>query len=262
VFLSNLIAGHDQTITLDRLVTKGISSDRLVTDQLLGVESSDLLPQEIEQYRPTVFRLLAQRNSEDLYLKTHEAYTKTADGEAVFPSDVTRAAVYVVRNPLDVCVSFACHTGKSIDEIIDIMARDTIMAEYGHKLSLQLPQRLLSWDSHVTSWIDQNSIRTHLVRYEDMCARPHEAFDTILQFLGIEAGIERIRNAVSNSSFEVLQRQEEEFGFREKPIESKKFFRTGRPGGWREALTRQQYERICVRHWGVMNQLGYDDPTP
>ena len=38
------------------------------------------------------------------------------------PKEITKAVIYVIRNPLDVSVSFAHHTGYTINRIINIMS--------------------------------------------------------------------------------------------------------------------------------------------
>jgi len=68
---------------------------------------------------------------------------------------------------------------------------------------------------------------------------------------------ERVRRAVEFSSFETLRRQEHKYGFKEKPRGAASFFRSGRTGAWREALTARQIERQVRDHEVVMRRLGY-----
>ena len=50
---------------------------------------------------------------------------------------------------------------------------------------------------------------------------------------------------------------EDELGFRERSEKSKRFFRQGKTGGWRDVLTRQQVERIVAAHEPQMRRFGY-----
>jgi hypothetical protein len=61
------------------------------------------------------------------------------------------------------------------------------------------------------------------------------------------------------SSFDVLQRLEEEEGFREKSPSSSPFFRKGRIGSWREELSDKQAQQIVHDHQEVMRRFGYLD---
>jgi aryl sulfotransferase len=258
VFLANFQSDNGTPADINNLKDRGISSDRQMVDEALGVKCSDLTPEEVDRYRPAVYRRLASRSEEPLYIKTHDAYILNSEGEPLIPSDVTGSAVYLVRNPLDVSVSFAHHTAKTIDETIDRMGRETAaLADRHDRLHFQLQQPLLSWSQHVSSWLDQSAIRLHVMRYEDMCTQPVEIFAGAIRFLGLEDNLERVRRAVEFSSFENLRQQELEHGFKAKPFAAASFFRSGRTGGWREALAKNQVERLVRDHGALMRRLGY-----
>lgn len=257
-FLANFQAPGDRPADINNLRVGGISSDRHAADDALGVECSDLTPQELELYRPAVYRDIANRTDKELFVKVHDAYTFNSEAEPLFPADVTRAAVYLVRNPLDVAVSFAHHENRTLDDTIDRMSRETLtLAEHHDRLHFQLPQRLRSWSQHVLSWLDQRAIPVRLMRYEDMYRRPVEEFTETVRFIGLDVDVERVRRAVACSSFETLRQQELAHGFKEKPFGAISFFRGGAVGGWREALTETQVERLVYDHGAVMRRLGY-----
>jgi hypothetical protein len=257
-FLSNFEGNGDAPADINDPIVRRISSSRGTADEALGVECSDLTPDEIERYRPAVYRFLANQSGKELFVKTHDAYTLTAEGVPLFPSDVTLAAVYIVRNPLDVSVSFAHHTGKPIDDVIEQMGCESMaFGERADRLHLHLRQRLLSWSKHVLSWADQNAIRAHILRYEDMFLDAEKAFGGVVRFLGMENDRERIRRAVAFCSFQALRDQELTHGFNEKPLEAASFFRSGRVGEWRHVLTRKQAERLVRDHGAVMRRFGY-----
>jgi len=261
-FLANLLADNDTPADINNLNVGGIASNRRIADEALGLECSDLTPEEIERYRPEVYRSRANGSETLLFVKTHDAYTLNSDSEPLFPSDITRAAVYVVRSPLDVSVSFAQYATKTIDEAIEGMARETMALAARHdRLDLQLRQRLLSWSHHVSSWLDQIAIPVHVMRYEDISREPIEAFTGAVRFLGLEHDLERVRRAVTFSSFDTLRQQELKHGFREKPLHAESFFRSGRVGAWREILTKTQVERLIRDHGTIMRRLGYVPET-
>jgi len=257
-FIANFQSDGDVPADINNLNIWGISSDRRTADDALGVECSDLTPEEIDRYRPALYRNVAHRSERTLFIKTHDAYILNSDAEPLIPQDVTSAAVYLVRNPLDVALSFAHHEAKALDYIIDRMALDTATLAGRHdRLHSQLHQRLLSWSRHVASWLDQRAIRLHVMRYEDMCRHPVEAFRGAVRFLGLEDDLARVRRAASFSSFETLRQQELAHGFKERPFEAASFFRSGRVGAWREILSDKQVERLVLDHGPVMGRLGY-----
>lgn len=257
-FLVNFQNGDNRAADINNLDLGGISSDRRAADDALGVECSDLTLEELDRYRPAIYRHIANRSEKTLFIKIHDAYTLNSDADPLIPADVTTAAVYLVRNPLDVAISFAHHASKTLDETIDRMSSENMsIARHHNRLDFQLPQRLLSWSQHVSSWLDQRAIPVRMMRYEDMHRRPFEEFAETVRFIGLEVDLDRLRRAVAFSSFEALRQQELEKGFREKPYGAASFFRSGRVDGWRDTLTRNQVERVVGDHGAVMRRLGY-----
>ena len=92
---------------------------------------------------------------------------------------VTAGAIYVVRDPRDVAVSYSAYTGRSIDEIITFMA-DPRAANRG--TDVQVFEFLSSWSAHARSWVGAKN--RLLLRYEDLLANPEAAFGRVARFLG------------------------------------------------------------------------------
>jgi hypothetical protein len=261
-FLTNFQRDDGEPADINKLETDGIASNRSAVDDALGVESSDMTEDEIERHRPAAYRYIAKRSNETLLLKIHDAYTLrsgTSGAEPLIPEDVTRGVVYIVRNPLDVAISFAHHSAWTVDQAIARMARETMaLSAEPHRLHRQLKQRLLSWSQHVLSWLDQNTIPLHVMRYEDMCRQPLETFHDAVRFIGLGDDLDRVRRATTLSCFEELQQQERRNGFKEKSANMESpFFRNGQAGGWRDVLTKSQAARIIEDHGPVMQRLGY-----
>lgn len=257
-FLTNFQDDAGRTIDINALAFGTRLNDRAWFDDALGLESSDMTDQEIEDHRPAVCRYFANQSPGTLYIKTHDAYTLTTRGEPLIPSDVTQGAIYVTRDPLDVAVSFAHHLNENIEVTIRRLASETATLSRSNRgLKGQLRERLLSWSGHVLSWLDQCAIPVHVIRYEDMACRPIETFAAAVRFLGWVEDCDRLRRAVANSSFEVLRQQEQVHGFRERYPEAASFFRRGQTGAWREVLTKEQEARIVRDHGLVMGRVGY-----
>jgi hypothetical protein len=256
VFLANLQQKDGKPADINALPT-GSAADRRRFDDALGVESSDLTRDEIERSRPAFYRALAAASAESIYLKVHDAYTLTSCGEPLFPGDGGSRAVYLVRNPLDVAISFAHHLRATTNAAIDAMANpDFAFGAWSDRIGLQLEQRLSSWSGHVLSWLDQGTIPVHLMRYEDMLREPTQTFGACLDFLEIDVGKSELERALDQSSFSALRTQEEAFGFRERRGD-KPFFRSGRAGAWRGSLTDAEVHRVIREHQTVMRRLGY-----
>jgi hypothetical protein len=177
-----------------------------------------------------------------------------AHGFPTVTFEVTAGAIYVVRNPLDVAISYAHHLGASIEDAIGYMAkaRAQVPASNNHVHEL-----LGSWSEHVESWTAKPNAALHVVRYEDMLMKPQTAFGGIVRFLGLQVPRERLERAIARSSFRVLQEQERRHGFKEKGEKADRFFREGKSGKWRKILTAEQVERVISAHSQQMQRFGY-----
>lgn len=260
-FLSNLNYGGDQPVDINSFDTTNFAG-RAGFERVLGWESSDLTQSELEDARIPVQEAYGREGT--AVFKVHESFTDPRTGRPLFSREATRVALYFLRNPLDVAVSFSHHRGKDIDNTIARMANPAaVMAASQDSLQLQLAQPMGTWSHHVSSWIDSSGVPVHVLRYEDMLARPHEVFSAACRIAGFPEDSERVARALRHSSFEVLKQQEEAKGFRE-GVGGRTFFRKGQAGAWREVLSPQQVSAIVSQHGEVMRRFGYlgADDTP
>jgi aryl sulfotransferase len=257
-FLTALNLGEKDFFDINHLYDSTIASSRELFDELAGVYSSDLSMDEIDQLRPKIYHQSALEADDLIYHKVHDAWTLTKNGEPLFALEITRAVIYIIRNPLDVAVSFSPHLGVSIDRTIEFMNNiDYSFCSRNDRLQLQFRQKLLSWSGHVKSWTEQSRLPIMVIRYEDMKENPVNTFSKAFSFLGINTTPEKIAEAVNISSFENLKKQEEEKGFLEKSIRSNAFFRKGIAGAWKEVLSDEQAQKIMSHHGDVMRQFNY-----
>lgn len=258
-FLSNLLREDGEDVSINHLKTDGIFSSRPILDSLTGVESSNLTADEIDILRPSAYNHLGQTAKKPLFIKVHDAYTYLPDGSPLLGT-VKAKAIYILRNPLDVAVSFANHASKDLDRIVQDMGDEAFaFCKGNNRLPNQLRQQLLTWSSHVESWIQARELPIHLVRYEDMKLDPVATFTKAVRFIGLDCDDEQIAQAIRQSDFEKLKAAEQQQGFKEKPYKTESFFRAGKVGDWRNHLTRMQAEQLLTDHAAVMRKFGYLD---
>lgn len=256
-FLANYLQDRPEPVDINDLGTDGIASDRGQFDRLVGIESSHLTDDEVDFYRPGLYELLAQNSPKTLWIKVHDALTRNMAGFDLFPAKVTRCALYVIRNPLDLAVSLAHHHGHNMERCIAHLVDAAAASDRPNGLSRQLRQRHLSWGEHVRSWVDGASFPVHAMRYEDMLARPLETFAAAVSAAGLPTDFARVSRAVAHSRFEVLASQERAQGFKERPAAADRFFRQGRSGVWHDALSHEQVECVVRANAAVMRRFGY-----
>ena len=244
-------------LSINALTGGAMVCQRAIFDGYVGRASSDMTPEEILDARPRFHRLLARDLPRPTFVKVHDACIRTPRGAALFPRTATAGAVYLVRNPLDVAVSLANHDGTSVDAAIAKMNRATTLAPQTGGLSQQLPQPMLTWSAHVTSWRTCAAFPLHVARYEDMLADPMAEFGGIVRFCGLEWDAARLAEAVDETAFDRLQDQERRGGFNEKLRGTAIFFRAGAAGGWRTALRAGQVRSLVEAHEPEMDRFGY-----
>lgn len=189
--------------------------------------------------RPKVLRAIAASKPGHHFVKTHCQVRRIAGHDLILP-EVTAAAIYVMRNPFDLVLSYARHLSEPVDDAITRMANREAMNTSASRVF----EFIGRWDEHIASWVEAPGLQRHVMRYEDMVADAEHAFRGLFAFLRTPVQDGQLRRAIRAASFDALQKQEREKGFRERPLGMKQFFATGRAGGWRKALTPVQVARI------------------
>ena len=250
-FLHNYIANAQMPHSINSLVEFSVAE---CAAAFFGAPGEVLEPQAVQAKRPEVHEALTRLHDDLVFVKTHNANLSVHGTDLCTPGP-TAGAIYIVRDPRDVALSYAAFTGKSVDEIIDFMGQEgAANASDG----VQVFELLSSWSSHALSWVA--APRRLLVRYEDLLAQPERGFGRIIRFLGTRDAApepERLKRAIAFSSFATLAGQEEREGYQASGASGGKFFRAGRAGGWRKSLTPAQAAKIWTTHGAVMAKFGY-----
>lgn len=260
IFLANLLNPSAAPININELHTGEIASSRIWVDSILGFESAEFSHDEIDKLRRSAYQWHAEQLNEVGYHKIHDAYTYLERDKPLIPQEGCLGALYFIRNPLDVAISFANHSVCSIDQAINYMARSQYaFCKTTSRQHNQLRQQLLSWSQHVQSWTQAPQINVEVIRYEDMKLKPLATFTKAVSFLNLKASTADIEKALQHAQIEQLQQQEEQSGFRESPMNVKRFFRKGIVGDWQTSLSQEQITRIIHDHGEVMQEYGYLD---
>ena len=230
-------------------------------DSMAGISSSDCTEDEAESLRPAVVRSWAQeakREETPLFCKSHEACRDTPAGEPLFPDDVTVGAVYLIRNPLDVAVSWAFYLGDEgfARSVAYLNARTSRIGGAG---SQELRQRLFDWSGNVESWTGA-PFPVLTVRYEDLLADTAGWLGRIASFLRLDGASDhrRLEQAVAHSAFARLHENEDREGFQMRSQYSRSpFFRSGVAGDGRRHLSAAQVRDVLAAHGATMARFGY-----
>jgi len=253
-YLHNLLGDPQQAYDINRLGEFSFSDSTADHYQpYLSKPPAEWTFEEVAANRWNVQRDLGRTRAADVFVKTHNAHLALA-GQPLIHMDLTAAAIYIVRNPLDICISLADHYGCGIDDSIRILADDSRGAPNTGQLVFEVHG---SWSKHVHSWTWKPGPRLRVVRYEDMLNRPMAVFSQVTGFLGLKPPRDRIDRAIDAASFKSLRAQEDRTGFRERSHNAEKFFRVGKAGQWRTALSPAQIDRVVAAHKEQMARFGY-----
>ncbi len=256
-FLANYLRGGRLPEDINKLPEFSYGDMRVeYYEQISGKKAVDFDYDEINRLRPRVHRFLAAAQQGLVLVKTH-SHLSTIDDIPTITPDVTFGAIYVVRNPLDVAVSFGHHYGLDSDAAVKAICYKGLetVPRPGHIL-----QVLADWSSHLNGWINAPGLYVQVLRYEDMTKSPTKTFGGILDFLKIPKDRERLKRAIRHCSFNVLAGQERQSGFVERSKSAEKFFRRGEVGGWRKDLTSEHVDFIVHHHREAMTKMGYLSP--
>ena len=256
-FLHNLVhvtSGQKQTQKINELDQFSVgSAGKPFFEEVIGFELTDKHREEIAAARPRVQQNMADAAEGLIFVKTHQAIVIDR-GHPTINFAVTAGAIYIVRNPLDVAISYAHHQGKSIDFAIDFMNMKNAETSVTEK---QVNETYGSWSQHVMSWTRKPHPAIYVMRYEDMLAKAQKTFGALARHLLFRLSESELADAIDRSSFARLREQEEKAGFKGRPEEAERFFREGRTGQWKEVLTPQQIQRIVDAHGEQMQRFGY-----
>lgn len=216
--------------------------------------ATQLTKEEVAALRPKVQEAMTKAFPDTVFVKTHNVLMEDR-GYPLISLEVTAGAIYIVRNPLDVVLSYSAHFGVSVDAAIDAMTHSGTQAIANQENFVY--EVFGSWSENVASWTARPSPGLLVLRYEDMLASPRETFGRVVAFLGLRPTPERLARAIEHSRFDRLRAQEQKSGFRERSLKSDRFFREGRAGQWRERLTPDQVAAIVRACGEQMARFGY-----
>ena len=245
-------------VDINELADGPIASSRAALDLCLGFASSDLLPAETAALRPACDAEFDIGLTGMRLRKIHDGLFTGPAGSPIVPPDFTRAAIYLVRDPRDVAVSFAHFANRPLHRAVDAMSDPGSGISRGERaLYAQMPQHLGTWSEHVTGWTGHDLFPVAVFRYEDLLADPVGEFARMTAFAGLTVGRAEVADAVEAARFERLRSLESRHGFHERPATTTRFFRRGVAGGWRDELPAGLARRIEAEHAEVMARYRY-----
>jgi hypothetical protein len=260
IFIENLFRNTSVPAKINELdVVRYNDNSPNLYERCVGHNISTLTDSQLHQYREAVQSYLGN-TSETVFVKSHSALQNYEDKPLIY-LEHTVGAVYLLRNPFDMVVSFSDHYRISYDDAIEAIASPSHRVNTTQQGIFQI---LGGWTNHYKSWFGVENFDPLFIRYEDMVRSPLKTFGRFSKFLGLPKNPERLKRAIRNSSFAEVSKQETMNGFSERSRPDQKFFRAGKVGGYRDILSQSQISQIIDAHGELLLEKGYiwKDGTP
>jgi hypothetical protein len=221
----------------------------------------DYVPEKAElkerlMSRGEALRQLSQSREpgKKLMLKTHSALAEFMKKPQI-PMDVTIAAILVIRNPFDVLCSCMNHFGFDEEGAFNFMEK--ISSTIG-ETEKHLPVLTTNWDGYTQSWVKNAKFPILLLRYEDLKSHPFTSAQRICKFFNLKPTENEMIDAIRATSFENMQKLEDDKGFKEASEKGERFFYKGEVGYFKDKLSQATIDKVVKRFGESMKKVGYD----
>ena len=218
-----------------------------------GIALSGSAPGEIRRWWTAVQREICEGAGQPIFLKTHNVAAKFDSGPFPDP-DWSAGAIYILRDPRDVALSYAWHYKMTLG--LAVVALCTSSAFNIKQEQLGLTELLMSWGEHVQGWTSLKSCPLLVLRYEDLLADPATAVRQIATFLGKPLSPDQIAAIVAATAFDQLRGQEKARGFNE-AVRRDGFFRAGTAGQWRAVEDQSIFQPLLDKNARMMRRYDY-----
>jgi len=202
--------------------------------------------------KPAAMLRMLEDAGSNLLLKTHDCNIDICGVEQIPPS-LTRTAIYLVRDPRDVALSFKNHYNMpSMGTAVDQMLNDDTLTRFPDR-GLFVPQG--SWQKSAQSWTGKLPYEVMILRYEDLLSKPFESFSKIVRLLKMDFDAKLIKKSIEACSFDKFQKAEQSDGFQEGVGQT--FFHKGQANRWETELDEALQTRIVKACRREMKSFGY-----
>ncbi len=181
------------------------------------------------------------------FLKTHNCLIPF-NGNDFTTQNQTIGVIYIVRDPRNLITSLTHHYSLEYYEALDYMLdEDKGLLEKAVDNDHSNFAFVSSWSNHYKSWINNNTFKTMVIKYEELENNKYEIFRDVIIFINtlskknISVDKEKLLNSIQSTNFVNLRNKEENQGFEESVFSKKtgkklRFFNLGFNNRWQKIL--------------------------
>ena len=211
-------------------------------------------PEDTSKYWIEEQKKINNKDKKLFFLKTHMAVCKINNNS--FTDNINSlAGVYILRDPRNVITSISHHYQISLEEAYEFMTDDrrAIIEKVGQRYLGFQP--IFSWATNVKSWVENKKFPVLVIKYEDLIDDTYLTFEKVIDFINKISNLESIfnkekgKNSVKNTNFNILQKLENNYGFKEaltsiKTKKKIKFFNLGEKNNFIKILPQDIKDKL------------------
>ena len=181
-------------------------------------------------------------NNKINFLKTHSALGTYKN----FPftnKENTLGAIYLVRDPRDVLISYSKYLNLPLNETLKMMTTKDDMGALDLSKSNLAGEVRGDWSQHYNSWKNFPYGSALIVKYEYLLSNTFDCFRGIVRYLNkicdLEINDDRIKECIEMVNFSNLKKLEQKVGFKENLYNknNQPFFNVGKSKQWEKCDT-------------------------
>ena len=196
------------------------------------------------------------------FLKTHNAFGGLENSPFTNKKN-TLGAIYLVRDPRDVLVSYSRHLELSIDKTLELVLEDDHKGWLNENKKDVIGEIRGSWAQNYNSWKNYYLTEKIIIKYEDLIKDPFNNFSNVIKYLnklfGLEINDEKIKKCIEITDFNKLKNLEMKTGFVENYNKKESFFNKGQANQWQNLLDEKVTYKLEKKFKKEMQELKYID---
>ena len=224
----------------------------------------DNIDQTMSSYIKAQNNLNLKNKSKKIF-KTHSAFFNNKNNNSIFSnSENSLGAIYIVRDPRNVIISYAHHYSITVEETYERITDEDLFIQ---KTEFSPEIFISSWRLNYLSWKKAN-IPVLLIKYEDLIKNTKEKLTEVFYFfqsLGMKKSLyddKKLDKVIKSTQFHNMQKLEKEIGFDESVTDKKTnkkipFFNLGPSNNWKTTLDSSLTNKIEKAFSKEMQDLGY-----